>query len=186
MMKKTLALIDFDKTIISVDSFIYILKKERWFFNIRIIWKVIEILIAKLNHKDELEKRSSLKYILLSKYQFLPEEEKQKIVCQMKQKINVDVIMSIRNMHPDLIVIASASETSLIDAVTKDVLNVNYIIANDYIADGASFRTCYGEEKAKRFKEAITDYQDYDIYVWTDSLSDKPIIDLAKEYHHVR
>lgn len=47
------------------------------------------------------------------------------------------------------------------------------------------FKTCYGEEKARRFCAENKDYVEYEIYVFSDSLSDMPIFKLGKERYLV-
>lgn len=47
------------------------------------------------------------------------------------------------------------------------------------------FKTCYGEEKARRFCAEIKDYAEHEIYVFSDSLSDMPIFKLGKECYLV-
>lgn len=68
----------------------------------------------------------------------------------------------------------------------EGVLNVDIVIANVMSDNKKEFKTCYGQQKADRVCQQIPDYKDYEMYVFSDSMSDKPIFDLGKSNYLVK
>lgn len=185
VIKKKMVLADFDETLISCDSMVTILKKEKWYMDLSLIRAGVHIAFAKLFKGDVFSQRSKFKYILLEKFQKLPDNTVNKYIEYFTLRINDKVIDKIQSIEPDMVVVASASEKMLIEKVLDKFLKVDVIIANS-IGEGQEFKTCYGEEKARRVCAEIKDYNQYDIYVFSDSMSDMPIFKLGVEKYLVR
>ena len=113
-------------------------------------------------------------------------DRKEQYAQQFTQCLNQEVIAAIKECEHDLLVIISASEKNLIEGVLAGTLAYDYIIANELTDTPEQFRTCYGAEKVRRLQEAIPDYEKYSIIVWTDSESDRPIMNLAEQVHLIR
>lgn len=175
-----LVLADFDETIIDCDSLVTIMKKEKWFLDISLIWAGIGIVCAKVFKGDVYKKRSAFKYIMMQKYNKLSDVSVDKYTEYFKNHLNSEVLTKIQEIDADKIVIASASAESLIRKVLEGVLNVDIVIANVMSDNKKEFKTCYGQQKADRVCQQIPDYKDYEMYVFSDSMSDKPIFDLGK------
>ena len=199
---KRLCLVDFDDTLILTDSLKSVLLGERWFLSPMMLAAGIRLFLCKLVRKGEFEARSEFKRRLLLKYSGLSDEARKAYIQLFKGKINQALTDRIRDGQFDRVVILSASEEELIKSVIGDSIAGYDVIANKIpvnIDDGKAetvkktglsdpedqhsegFRTCYGAEKVRRLSEVMPDYLDQSITVYTDSFSDKPLIDIAKE-----
>ncbi len=195
---KTLCIADFDDTLILTDSLAYIMKREKWYLRPSLVTAGIGIIASRLipsqDKKDiALKGRSRFKERLLRLYYGLPQEKHDSYITTLKSLINTTVIEDIDAKQFDRIVIVSASETDLIKEVVGDLWPDITIIANSLDASvnrnitldpgfrnsQPEFTTCYGKHKVSRLMEAVPDLGDYNISVYTDSLSDKPLINLA-------
>ncbi len=89
----------------------------------------------------------------------------------LSQKKNTDVIIS---ASPDFLL-----------APLKNILNIDMVIATKVDKKTGKFfsKNCYGKEKVKRFNKEINK-KIYSFY--TDSFSDKPMMDIAKMNYLVK
>ncbi|MCR4754883.1 MAG: haloacid dehalogenase-like hydrolase [Lachnospiraceae bacterium] len=182
---KSLCIADFDDTLILTDSLVYIMKNERWYMRPKLVFAGVRIVASRLLG-NRMKRRSAFKKILLEYYNELPDVKRSAYITTLKQKINKTVITDIQQKNYDRIVIVSASEESIIREVIGDILPGYMIIANKLPDDPESeFETCYGQNKVKRLEEAVEDYADHEISVYTDSWSDKPLIDIAKHAYMI-
>lgn len=188
-----LCLVDFDETLITVDSLKTVMKRERWYLSPELLMAGAGIVASKFvpgqSDADRLRARSRFKLILLRKFRELPADRRIEYTDFFKKHINHDLTEEIRAAGYDRIVVISASETGLIREVLADVLPDCEVIANecpDTQEAAAEFRTCYGAEKVARLRSAIPDYAGYDITVYTDSYSDRPLMDIAGTTHMVK
>lgn len=199
-----MAVVDFDNTLISEDSFSYILKKERWYLDPGVLCCGIRLAfcLALQDRKshggrkvsaqaEDLAARSRFKEKLLQKYAKLPENARNGYAEHFRTVLHRPLIARLQSAEYDCIVVASASEKHLIEATLQGVLHVDRIIANDEslmrnAEGGAVFRTCWGPEKARRFVEEVPDYREYETDVYSDSMSDKPLFDLSDHAFMVR
>lgn len=175
---------DFDGTLIRCDSLALIMKRERWFLHPDLLAAGIQLAITiTLHRKKEYQARCRFKYLLLKKYHALSLEKRNQYISLLRHELNRDLIREIRDASPDRIVVASASESTLIKEVLRGSMKPDLIIAND--ADSAvkapmsSFRTCWGEEKASRFQAAVPDYRNFETILFTDSDSDRPMMQIV-------
>lgn len=179
---KRICIADFDDTLITVDSLVHIMKREKWIMRPRLIAAGFGIVMAGLHLADKMKSRSSFKKLLLEYLYALPGDKYKEYVSDLKARINESVIEDIMNNCYDSIVIVSASEKDLIKDVIGDIFPDSMIIANSLPKSAASdkpFETCYGANKVKRLSEQMPDYPESDISVYTDSWSDRPLIDIA-------
>ena len=180
-----LCLVDFDDTLIGCDSFKTIMIHEGWLCSPGLVAKGVKLFLCKLTGKDSLDARSAFKKVLLERYTLLPDEIKEKYFERFRSAINEDLISKINGASFDRVIIISASEEELIRKVISERIAVYDVIANP-ACPGEGFVTCYGREKITRLAESVPDYKDWDITVYTDSYSDKPLIDIAAEAYMVR
>ena len=178
------AIVDFDETLITLDSLVYIMKKEKWY--LRPDFLFLGGLIAFLSlfsKKTALKFRSALKKRILKKAKALSDTKKQKYIDIFKKAINTEVLEHIKSGGYDEVTIASAGERHIIDAVISGILPIALNISNnwDRLDD---FETCYGTEKLSRVLAAY-DAKSPDYYVYTDSMSDKPLMDIAKKTYFI-
>lgn len=185
-MSANLVIADFDDTLIKVDSFQTILKKERWFLKPSILFCGFNIIRYK-GSKKEYQARSAIKKELLKLYQQLPDTKKKYYISYFQSQLNNEVIDSIKEKDPTKVIIVSASEEELIKEVLKESLPIDLVIANRMEdIQQKNFHTCYGKEKIRRFQQEFTNYKDYKIFVYTDSYSDQPLMDIAQEVYLVK
>ncbi len=191
---KTLCIADFDDTLILTDSLAYIMKREKWYLRPSLVTAGIGIIVSRMipsqDKKDAaLKARSRFKKQLLRPYYSLPPEKHDSYISTLRSLINTAVIEDINAKQFDRIVIVSASETDLIKEVIGDVWPDIMVVANSFdpaLPDTqVGFTTCYGSHKVSRLTEAVSDLEDYDISVYTDSMSDKPLINLANSAYIV-
>lgn len=184
---KTLCISDFDDTLILTDSLVYILKSEKWYLRPSLIAAGIGIILSRVAPDHSLKSRSAFKKRVLEYYYKLPDEKKKKYTDILRGKINQPIIDDIKNKGFDRIVIVSASETGLIREVLSEVFAEVEVIANSLTGgpEDDNFETCYGENKITRLSEVIPDYRDYEITVYTDSWSDKPLMEIANQAYIV-
>lgn len=206
--RQRLCLVDFDDTLITVDSLRHIMKSEYWLFAPSLLIAGVRLFLCMLC--DELIKpvayrsgkkadphvagspiilraRSRFKYLMLTRYDRLSADKKKKYTEYLRDHINLKVLDMIRESEYDRIVIISASDEGLIRDVLSDSLAGTLIIANSTDnTDIRSFRTCYGIEKVSRLSQAIPDYRDHEITVFTDSYSDRPLMELADTVYLIK
>lgn len=191
---KRLCIADFDDTLILTDSLKTIMLKERWFLSPTILTAGVRLFLCRLIKKGEYEARSDFKKRLLLKYGRMPETVREEYIRSFREQINPVAVRRIREGRFDRTIILSASEEMLIGCVIGDMIGQFEVIANKIPPDSTSvaaasripsqcrsFRTCYGAEKLRRLTEVIPDYSEYHISVFTDSWSDRSLIDIADE-----
>ena len=103
-----------------------------------------------------------------------------------KEHINSEVVNKIKEIDAEKVIIASASAKKIISKVVEEILKVDLIIANDECESRSEFKTCYGQYKADRVQAEIDNLDQYEIYVFSDSMSDKPIFELGKYNYLVK
>jgi phosphoserine phosphatase len=181
---RRICLADFDDTLVSVDSFRIIMKKERWFLRPRLILAGVKLLLSKGATGKELKARSCFKRILLEYYSAMPEDRRDRYIEYIKSRLNYSLIKEISSARYDTVMIISASEEELIRSVIEGLFPDCIVIANSLpVSD--DFRTCYGSEKVLRLMECLDDISEYDITLYTDSFSDQPLIDISSSAYMV-
>ncbi|MDP4119786.1 MAG: HAD family hydrolase [Bacillota bacterium] len=180
-MNKKIALVDFDETLIKVDSLAYILKKEKGFFDIPLIFCGFFIIISKpFGDKAYIKARSYFKKRLLKLIKRLSQEKKNKYIVYFRNCINQNVFDHIKNNGYDEVTIVSAGEQHIISATVDGMLHINHIISNDWDhVDG--FVTCWGTEKVRRVKEIYKDSNHYHFTLLTDSFHDGPLMEMCNK-----
>lgn len=175
-------LYDFDKTIYAGDSstdfFFYSLMKYP-----KIIVTIPKIIVVAIRYKMRKISKTEMKETIFSFVKYIPD---------MKSHIN-----SFWHTHKcyikrfyletkhDKDVIISASPEFLLKPITEE-LGVMKLIGSKVDSKTGKFKglNCYGEEKVKRLNKEIKDYQVMSSY--SDSLSDIPILKLAKKQYLVK
>ncbi len=183
-----IALVDFDHTLVRIDTLEYILKNERWWLNpIMIFWGAVLFVYLKVlnvSRSKQLYIRSQFKKELLDTFSKQNESWLEKYVEYFKTKIHTPLIEHIGGQQYDSIIVVSASESNLIELVLKDILPVDVIIGNDS-NNLSTFTTCWYSEKVRRLQEKV-DLSNAHISVYTDSYDDTPLIELAHTFYHIK
>lgn len=182
-MKPVMILADFDETIIDIDSFASMMKQEKWYLDPAVLLCGAGLVLTRMIGKDQLPARSRMKKRLMEKYRDLPADKRKEYIDLLRNHIDPEVVAEIKALSAEKLIIASASEEELIRDVLAGILEPDDIIANEF--GGEDFRTCWGREKAERFIEKYPHYEEYDIHVFTDSQSDRPIMELADHVHMI-
>ena len=180
-----LCLVDFDDTLIRTDSLKSIMNSEHWLCSPSLFAAGVKLFFCRALHKGETGARNSFKEGMLRRYYKLPEETVEKYAAGLKAQLNTEVVDKIKAGNYDRIIVVSASEEKLIRRVLDGVFAEFDVIANS-LEEGTEFRTCYGAEKVKRLAEFMPDYSEYEIEVYTDSMSDRPLMELAKKSYLIK
>lgn len=173
---------DFDKTIYDGDStldfYIYSIKKYplllRYFP--KQIWGMIM-------YKCGVYKKKKFKEFFFSFLNGLDKPEDIIKEFWSKNKVKIKKWYLDQQHKDDLII--SASPTFLLEGICKE-LGINHLLATDVHIKTGIFETenCYGEEKVNRMKKHYPDLLIDKFY--SDSLTDKPLADLARESYIVK
>jgi HAD superfamily hydrolase (TIGR01490 family) len=192
---KNLAIFDFCDTLVklqSADEFSrYILKKEsRWFyfyldrlFEKFLIYRIIQKIPIKFYSQKELLLRA-LKGISKSKIENYGFDFVQEVI---EKKINKEVFKRFKNhikRGDDVIINSGGYEPYLTHFSRKYQVNLCFSTRfeyEDYFFTGKiQGKDCLGIEKVLRMKELEVVYENYaTIYVYSDSITDMPLFDLA-------
>jgi len=176
-------LYDFDKTIYdgdsSVDFYLYCLKRKP-----SIILLIPSQFLALIKYKTKRITKEKMKETFFTFFK--------------KININDNLIKDFWNKHDkkikkfyldeknrDADVIISASPTFLLKPISKQ-LKVKKLLATEVNSKTGKFESlnCYGKEKVRRLKEIYPKFEVEKSY--SDSLSDIPILELAKKAYLVK
>ncbi len=177
---KKICLVDFDGTLVSIDTMRVFMIRELLFLNPKILGNIILLILYKFSGKNQIQIRSRLKYTLIKAYNSLTDLEKESYISLFKSKKNCDVIKHIKEGNYDKVLIVSACYSEIISNVLKDVLSYNVLIATE-INCKEKFKTCWGEMKIEELNRFLTsdDLKNNDITLYTDSMDDLPLIKIS-------
>ena len=183
---KNIIVYDFDKTIYngetSTDFMLFFLKR-----NPRYIIRLCNVLYSLFYYKKDLKKSKEIFFRILKgiNIEFLKEEinefwkvKKDKIFSWV-----YDEILENKKVADELILI-SATPSIFLEKISKE-LGFDRLLATEFENTTKLFDSkikgpnCKGEEKVNRLNEYIDNYTILKFY--SDSMSDKPLFDLANE-----
>jgi phosphoserine phosphatase len=184
--KKKITLVDFDGTLIRIDSLLYIFKCEKYYLNFNFILLAIRIFLFKYlkNYDKEIRARSIFKRQLLIRYKNnIPQSRITKYTNYFHQLLNTN-LLDILSESNETTIIISASETKLIKSVIGTKIKNYIIIANKL---NNKFNTCYGKNKLIYLKKYLGgDLRKYSFTLYTDSFSDKPLMEICDKVYIVK
>lgn len=172
---------DFDKTIYdgdsTIDFYLFCLKNHK-----RIIFLLPIQFWGMIMYKLKLKEKEYFKekFFVFLKYINNVDHEVKEFWIKNDKKIQKWYL----NQKKDSDIIISASPDFLLNVICKK-LNVKNLIASNVDKKSGKFlsKNCYGEEKAKRFKQKFGSKQINNFY--SDSYSDGPMMKLAKTSYMV-
>ena len=183
---KNIIVYDFDKTIYngetSTDFMLFFLKR-----NPKYIIRIFNALYSLVYYKKNLKKSKEIFFRILNglSIEFLKEEinefwkvKKDKIFSWV-----YDEIFENKKIADELILI-SATPSIFLDGISKELgfdklLSTEFENLNEVFNSKIIGANCKGEEKVRRLNNYISDYNILKFY--SDSMSDKPLFDLAVE-----
>ena len=183
---KNIIVYDFDKTIYngetSTDFMLFFLKR-----NTKYIIRIFNALYSLFYYKKNLKKSKEIFFKILNglDIKFLKEEinefwkvKKDKIFSWV-----YDEIFENKKIADELILI-SATPSIFLDGISKELgfdklLSTEFENLNEVFNSKIIGANCKGEEKVRRLNNYISDYNILKFY--SDSMSDKPLFDLAVE-----
>lgn len=175
---QNIAVADFDRTILDIDSLKYVLIKEKYYLDpvlfalgVLLFWSIA------LKTKRQLHMRNLFKKRLLLLIERLDKHKFDKYVVYFKNHLNHDLLGRL-NKNYSKIFIVSASEATLIKNVVEGQLNTFAVIAND-MKNLENFETCWGRNKVKLLQHNAGDEISSGFDVFTDSLDDRPLIEMS-------
>lgn len=172
-----IAVVDFDRTILNVDSLKCILIKGKFYFDLPLFaFGVLLFCSIVLNRRKrrQLFARNLFKKRLLSLIGRLDKHKFDMYVEYFKNNLNHD-LLRLLNKNYSKIFIVSASEATLIENVVARKLNTFIVIAND-MKHLENFETCWGVNKVKSLRAQVGGEIPFGFDVFTDSLDDYPLI----------
>lgn len=175
-------LYDFDKTIYAGDSstdfFFYSLMKYP-----KIIVTLPKIMMAAIKYKMKKISKTEMKEVIFSFVKYVPDMKKHINSFWITHKCYIKKFYFGSKHDKDVII--SASPEFLLKPITEE-LGVMKLIGSRVDIKTGKFKglNCHGEEKVKRLNKEIKDYQVMSSY--SDSLSDIPILKLAKKQYLVK
>ncbi|MBW8038491.1 MAG: haloacid dehalogenase-like hydrolase [Planctomycetes bacterium] len=174
---QNIAVVDFDRTILNVDSLKYILIKEKLYLD-PMLFAFGALLFGNIafnrTKQKQLFVRNLFKKRLLLLINRLDKRKFDKYVEYFKNHLNHD-LLRILNENYSKIFIVSASEATLIENVVSLQLNTFAVIANN-MKHLENFETCWGINKVKFLQHKAGDEISLAFDVFTDSLDDRPLI----------
>lgn len=181
-MSRKICVVDFDKTLISVDSIFFILVRERLFLQPRILFWGIALVIVKLfaSFKKQFYIRRKLKFEILKTFYSIKAGRIFDIYAPLlARRINRRLADYLLDKYKRVYIISS-SWRPLIEAVLKhEGINNDWIIfGTEYKEDFRKFDICWNVNKLKILRE--NGIKDFDLF--TDSWEDLPLIERAENY----
>ena len=183
---KNIIVYDFDKTIYngetSTDFMLFFLKR-----NPKYIIRIFNALYSLVYYKKNLKKSKEIFFKILNglDIKFLKEEinEFWKVKKDKKFSWVYDEIFENKKIADELILI-SATPSIFLDGISKELgfdklLSTKFENLNEVFNSKIIGANCKGEEKVRRLNNYISDYNILKFY--SDSMSDKPLFDLAVE-----
>lgn len=172
-----IAVADFDRTILNVDSLKYVLIKEKFYLD-PLLFALGVLLFCSIvfNRKKakQLFARNLFKKRLLFLIDRLDKRKFDGYVEYFKNRLNHD-LLRILNQNYSKTLIVSASEMTLIENVVTGQLNSFIVIANN-MKHLENFQTCWGVNKVKFLQHKVGGEISLDFDVFTDSFDDYPLI----------
>ena len=183
---KNIIVYDFNKTIYngetSTDFMLFFLKR-----NPKYIIRIFNALYSLVYYKKNLKKSKEIFFKILNglDIKFLKEEinEFWKVKKDKKFSWVYDEIFENKKIADELILI-SATPSIFLDGISKELgfdklLSTKFENLNEVFNSKIIGANCKGEEKVRRLNNYISDYNILKFY--SDSMSDKPLFDLAVE-----
>lgn len=172
---QNIAVVDFDRTILDVDSLKYILIKEKFYLNpklfalgVLLFWSIA------FNRKNQLFARNLFKKRLLLLIDRLDKRKFDKYIEYFKNHLNHDLLRILNENYPKIFIV-SASEATLIANVIAGQLNTFTVIANN-MKRLENFETCWGINKVRFLQQKVGGEISAGFDAFTDSLDDRPLI----------
>lgn len=174
-----LAVVDFDKTLIRVDSTEVMLRDGFWHASLPIIWWGGWVFLVRmfLPYTGQVWVRRKFRYALFRKIYQRPDELIAKYADILAKEINEEVVKYIQANY-DTVIVSSAAWKELLVAILQRKNIMGWTIqATEYNPDFAKFTTCWYEEKVRRLK--VANFNEFDVF--TDSEEDRPLIKAGKK-----
>lgn len=178
---QNIAVVDFDRTILNVDSLKYILIKEKLYLD-PVLFASGVLLFANIAFKRKRQKqlvvRNLFKKRLLLLINRLDKRKFDKYVEYFKNHLNHDLLRILNENYPKIFIV-SASEETFIENVIAGQLNTFTVVANN-MQHLENFETCWGINKVRFLQQKAGDEISSGFDVFTDSLDDGPLIMKSK------
>jgi phosphoserine phosphatase len=178
---QNIAVVDFDRTILNVDSLKCILIKEKLYLD-PVLFAFGVLLLANIAFKRKKQKQLSVRNLfkkrLLLLINRLDKRKFDKYVEYFKNHLNLDLLRILNENYPKIFIV-SASETTLIENIIAGQLNTFTVIANN-MKRLENFETCWGINKVRFLQQKAGGEISSGFDVFTDSLDDGPLIMKSK------
>lgn len=176
-----IALVDFDRTLVRVDSLAYIFRQEKWYLQPKLAFLgLLVALVQVLPGSLQIDSRSLFKKALFKQLQKLPKATFRDYVTFFRSQINTVLVSWLKQKGYKQIIVLSASDKTLIEQTLKGSLRSSAILANRK-EDLTSFRTFWHREKVIQLQRTLGDLNRYALELYTDSYADLPLMQLSQK-----
>lgn len=184
---KKICLVDFDKTLISVDSILYIFYKEGMYLNLKlfVLGCIIFFTSKVLPKKNQFFFRNLFKKNILIQMSKFSSKKISYYAKFFQTKINIILVDFIKQNNYDEIIIISSSEENIIALTIKDIFEKVKIISNKLPKTDEKFRTCWNIKKVENLNLILGNLKKYNFELFTDSLDDKPLMKISNKVYKV-
>lgn len=174
-----ICLVDFDNSLIKLDSLVYITKQEKLYLKPNLFFKGVLLFFAfLLPKKNQIFFRSIYKKSILFEIKKISEDRKNHYIKYFQKQINFFLLDLILRQKYDKIIIISASEKNIIKQTLEGVVKYDKIIANNF-NKLKNFVSCWNFKKLECLEEYLGNLDNYEFELYTDSFDDLPLMEIS-------
>ena len=172
--------VDFDETLLTVDSTKYLVFRERLYLQLPILFWGLLFLLARaiLPRSAQSGIRRRAKYLVLRALDKLGEEKiVEKYSKFFSKSLNFELLKKIRERYKEVYIISAAWQAIIQGALAYAGVLDFKIFGTRYTENFGDFSICWHEAKARQAREL--GLSGFDLY--TDSYDDEPLMKLANK-----
>ncbi|MFA5022530.1 MAG: HAD family hydrolase [Patescibacteria group bacterium] len=179
-IKPANCVVDFDETLLSVDSTAYIIKNEKLYFNWRLVFWVAMFFLVKffLPRRCQFAVRQRAKYAVLN---ILQKKGQDKMITKyakiFSSRLDFELINHIQKNYSKIYVISSAWQPLILATLASAGVAGFQVIGTVMTQNFADFRICWYTNKVAVIQKMKLDKFD----LFTDSDDDRPLMKLAQK-----
>jgi phosphoserine phosphatase len=179
MINKEICIVDFDKTLINIDSMLYILMNERLFLSPPILfWGIILVVIRPFtSFRGQFYIRRKLKFEILKALHNMGEKKILNFyVPALARRINGRLVSYLMEKYERICVISSSWQPLIEATLKQEGISGWVVFGTKFSKDFRKFDICWNVNKLKVLRN--NEIKDFDLF--TDSYEDAPLMKEAK------
>ncbi|MGC9610766.1 MAG: HAD family hydrolase [Minisyncoccia bacterium] len=177
-MNKGICIVDFDETLINIDSIFYILVNERLFLKPLVLFWGIALVIIKsfISYQSQFFIRRKLKFQILKSLHNIGEVKILDLYAPiLAKRINERLVNHLAGKYERICVISSSWQPLIETTLKYGGINNWIVFGTKYNEDFKKFDICWNVNKLKILEE--NSIKDFDLF--TDSYEDAPLMKRA-------